>query len=155
MTELLDLGRSILAQQPFSRILGTEMTAYSMDGVELRLSISDMLRQQHGFVHGGVLAYLADNALTFAGGVAMGGGVLTSEMKLNYIRPAVGEQLVARAKSIAAGRTQGVARCEVYVIRNGAEWLCLAAQGTVAKAAGIPVERKPCAAVDDQSTAVA
>ena len=140
MTDILALGRSILANQPFSRLLGTEMTAYSQTGVELRLAITEQVLQQHGFVHGGVLAYLADNALTFAGGVAMGGGVLTSEIKLNYIRPAVGELLVARAAAIAAGRTQGVVRCEVYCVSDGVEKLCVAAQGTVAKAGSIPVE---------------
>jgi len=140
MTDLLALGRKILADQPFSRLLGTEMTAYSQEGVELRLAITDEVRQQHGFVHGGVLAYLADNALTFAGGVAMGGGVLTSEMKLNYIRPAVGELLIARARALAAGRTQGVVRCEVHAVKDGTEKLCVAAQGTVAKAGSIPVE---------------
>ena len=30
--------------------------------------LAEHLKQQHGFVHGGVLAYLADNALTYAGG---------------------------------------------------------------------------------------
>ncbi|MFO6446043.1 PaaI family thioesterase [Erythrobacter sp. NE805] len=140
MTDLLALGRGILAAQPFSQLLGTEMTEYSERAVELRLAISDKVRQQHGFVHGGVLAYLADNALTFAGGAAMGGGVLTSDIKLNYIRPAVGELLIARAAALAAGRTQGVVRCEVFAVNEGVEKLCVAAQGTVAKAGSIPVE---------------
>lgn len=140
MTDLLAIGRAILANQAFSQLLGTEMTAYSVEGVELRLDITEKVRQQHGFVHGGVLAYLADNALTFAGGVAMGGGVLTSEMKLNYIRPAIGQFLVARAVSISAGRTQGVARCEVYAVADGVERLCVAAQGTVARTSNIPNE---------------
>ncbi|MGP5081274.1 hypothetical protein ACTXJ8_05620 [Corynebacterium variabile] len=30
------------------------------------------MTQQHGFFHGGVLSYLADNSLTFAGGTAPG-----------------------------------------------------------------------------------
>lgn len=149
MIDLLALGRKILAEQPFSRMIGTEMSAYTTAGVELRLAITDEVRQQHGFVHGGVLAYMADNALTFAGGAAMGGGVLTSEMKLNYIRPAVGEMLIARAATLSAGRTQGVVRCEVYAVDGGVERLCLAAQGAVAKAAGIPVEGRPSAATAD------
>lgn len=140
MLDLIALGRKILADQPLSQLLGTEMVAYSPEGVELHLEISDRIRQQHGFAHGGAIAYLADNALTFAGGVAMGGGVLTSEMKINYVRPGVGEKLIARAVSIAAGRTQGVVRCEVYVVKDGVEKLCAAAQGTVAKAAGIKNE---------------
>lgn len=133
MNEILEIGQSILAAQPFSEFVGARMTEYSENGVELRLEIKDELKQQHGFAHGGVVAYLADNALTFAGGFAMGGGVLTSEIKVNFLRPAIGEQLVARAKAISAGRNQGVVRCEIYVVSNGKEKMCAAAQGTVAR----------------------
>jgi acyl-coenzyme A thioesterase PaaI-like protein len=54
-------------------------------GVEIRLPISRQITQQHGFVHGGVVSYLADNALTFAGGRCLEGMVVTGEYKINYI----------------------------------------------------------------------
>jgi uncharacterized protein (TIGR00369 family) len=135
MTDALSIGRSILAAQPFSLLLGTEMTAYGDDSVELRLPLTDKLKQQHGFAHGGVIAYLADNALTFAAGLSMGGGVLTADMKLNYIRPAVGDVLIARARTLSFGRTQGVSRCEIYALQDGAERMCAAGQGTVLRSA--------------------
>lgn len=131
MTTPLEIGRAVLAAQPFSALLGTVMTAYADNAVELHLPVKDTLRQQHGFVHGGVLAYLADNALTLAAALPMGGGVLTSDVKLNYLRPAVGELLIARAWSIASGKSQGVARCDIFAVANGVEKLCAAAQGTV------------------------
>jgi uncharacterized protein (TIGR00369 family) len=131
----LERGRSILAAQPFSTLLGTEMTAYGAAGVELRLALTDALRQQHGFAHGGVLAYLADNALTFAGGFAMGGGVLTADLKLNYVRPAIGQVLIARATVMTAGKTQAVCRGEVLALNDGVEKVCLIAQGMVLRAA--------------------
>lgn len=134
MTETLAVGRAILDAQPFSRLLGTEMTHYADGAVELRLPLTEQLKQQHGFAHGGVVAYLADNALTFAAGLSMGGGVLTAESKVNMMRPAVGEVLIARAKTLSFGRTQGVARCEIYTVRDGAEILCAAGQGTVLRA---------------------
>jgi uncharacterized protein (TIGR00369 family) len=135
MTTILERGRSILAAQPFSTLLGTEMTAYGEAGVELRLALTDVLRQQHGFAHGGVLAYLADNALTFAGGFAMGGGVLTADLKLNYVRPAIGQVLIARATVMSAGKTQAVCRGEVLALNDGVEKVCLIAQGMVLRAA--------------------
>lgn len=145
MTTPIEIGRAVLASQPFSQLLGTEMTAYGPEGVELRLPLADKLKQQHGFAHGGVLAYLADNALTLAGGFVMGGGVLTAEMKLNYIRPAVGEMLIARAWAISKGRTQAVARCDVFCVQDGEEKLCLAGQGMAlrAVAAGPPRMAEP------------
>ncbi len=141
MTTPLGLGRAILAAQPFSMLLGTEMTSYGENGVELRLAITDDLRQQHGFAHGGVLAYLADNALTFAGGFAMGGGVLTADLKLNYVRPGIGQMLIARATAINAGKTQAVCRGEVFAVNDGVEKLCLIAQAMVLRAAHAPTSR--------------
>ena len=134
MSGTLEMGRAILDAQPFSRLLGTEMTHYADGVVELRLPMTEQLKQQHGFAHGGVVAYLADNALTFAAGLAMGGGVLTAETKINLMRPAIGETLIARATTLSFGRTQGVARCEIYAVRDGKEVLCAAGQGTVLRA---------------------
>jgi uncharacterized protein (TIGR00369 family) len=138
MTSPIDVGRAILAAQPFSVLLGAQMTAYGETGVELQLAITDAIRQQHGFAHGGVLAYLADNALTFAGGFVMGGGVLTADLKLNYVRPGIGQLLIARASAVSAGRTQAVCRGEVYAVDHGVEKLCLIAQGMVLRAARSP-----------------
>jgi len=138
MPSPLDIGQAVLAAQPFSVLLGTEMTAYGEGGVELRLAITDAIRQQHGFAHGGVLAYLADNALTFAGGFAMGGGVLTADLKLNFVRPGIGQLLIARATAVSAGKTQAVCRGEVYAVDQGVEKVCLIAQGMVLRAAHAP-----------------
>jgi uncharacterized protein (TIGR00369 family) len=126
-------GAEILAAQPFSRLLGVEIGAVAPGRVELRLMMKPELLQQHGFAHGGVLSYLADNALTFAGGTAMASDALTSEYKINYLRPAVGEVLIARAEAVNAGRTQAVCRCEVFAVKDGVEKLCAVAQGTIVK----------------------
>src|SRR5215469_10597186 len=72
MANGLSLARQVLAAQPFSALLGAEITQFGDGEAELRIAVSDKLRQQHGFVHGGVLSYAADNALTFAGGSALG-----------------------------------------------------------------------------------
>lgn len=130
MTEMMDLGRKILADQPFSVLLGTELTRFEKGHAELRLALRADHRQQHGFAHGGVVAYLADNALTYAGGSALG-DVVTLEMKINYVRPAVGEMLIARADVLSAGKTQAVCRCDVFTVMDGEEKLCAAAQGTI------------------------
>ncbi|CAM3713003.1 PaaI family thioesterase [Paracidovorax anthurii] len=130
--DLLAHGRAVLARQPFSRLLGTELHAFSPQRCELRLPVTPQLLQQHGFVHGGVVSYLADNALTYAGGGALGVPVVTSELKINYLRPAVGERLIVRAEVLHHGRTQAVCRCEVFAVAaDGAEKLCAAAQGTI------------------------
>ncbi len=128
---LLHAGREVLAQQPFSVLIGAEMAALSPGACELHVPITDRVRQQHGFVHGGVVSYAADNALTYAGGTALGVPVVTSEFKINYVRPAVGQRLIARARTEHQGRTQAVCRCEVFVLNEGEEKLCALAQGTI------------------------
>ncbi|MGW5053353.1 PaaI family thioesterase [Actinokineospora sp. NPDC004072] len=126
-------ARAVLAAQPFSRLLGARITAFGDGTAVLELDIGDDLRQQHGFVHGGVLSYLADNALTFAAGTAAGANLVTSGMTIDYLRPAVGTTLRARASVVRAGRTRVVCRCEVTAVDDaGEETLCAVAQGAVA-----------------------
>lgn len=61
-------ARQVLASHPFSALIGAELASFSSGQVELTIPITPQLKQQHGFVHGGVISYAADNALTFAGG---------------------------------------------------------------------------------------
>lgn len=131
--DLLAHGRAILAEQPFSVLLGAELTALTPQRAELQLPLRQPLRQQHGFAHGGVVSYLADNALTYAGGAAMAAPVVTSEYKINYVRPALGERLIARAECVSRGRQQAVVRCDVFAVQDGEEKLCAVAQGTIAR----------------------
>lgn len=130
--DILEHGRAILAAQPFSQLLGAELTRFAEGEAEIALEITEKLKQQNGFVHGGVLAYLADIALTFAGGSVLQ-GVLTSEIKINYTRPGLGERLIARATVLSHGKTQAVCRCDIFAVAEGREKLCAAAQGTIAK----------------------
>jgi uncharacterized protein (TIGR00369 family) len=57
--------------------------------------------------------------------------VVTSEYKINYLRPALGESLIARATVLYAGKSQAVCRCDVLAVTAGAEKLCATAQGTI------------------------
>jgi len=131
----LAMGREILAKQPFSALLGAELAALSPGKVDLQLALKPEHLQQDGFAHGGIVSYLADNALTFAGGTAMQVPVVTSEFKINHVRPAVGERLIARASADAVSKTQAVCRCEVFAVKDGAEKLCALAQGTIVRLA--------------------
>jgi len=132
VSNLLEFGRKILNNQPFSVLVGTELELFEPGKAVLTLTVREELKQQHGFVHGGVVSYLADNALTYAGGSVLGDSV-TSEYKINYLRPAIGEKLVARASVLASGRKQAVCQCEVFAIGDSGERLVAVAQGTIIK----------------------
>jgi len=132
MNELLELGKEVLKSQPFSKLIGAELTGFSLGHVELTIKITDQIKQQHGFVHGGVISYAADNALTFAGGSVLGPAVVTSEYKINYLKPAIGSELIARATVVYSSKTQAVCRCDIYAVNEGKENLCAVSQGTIA-----------------------
>ncbi|WUW17140.1 PaaI family thioesterase [Streptomyces sp. NBC_01465] len=136
MPELdLEMARKTLDGQPFSRLVQARIAEFGDGKAVLEIDIREELLQQNGFVHGGVLAYAADNALTFAAGTALGSAVLTSGFSIQYVRPATGVSLAARAQVVHAGRRQATVRCELFTVKeDGAEALCAVAQGTVLSA---------------------
>ncbi|ADI08279.1 putative phenylacetic acid degradation protein [Streptomyces bingchenggensis BCW-1] len=135
MDEILDLSvaQKMLAAQPFSNLLGARLIAFGEGAATLELDIRDDLRQQHGFLHGGVLGYAADNALTFAAGSVAGARLLTAGFTIDYLRPAAGTLLRAEARVVRAGRTRVVCRCDLSTVDGGGTaTLCAVAQGTIA-----------------------
>ena len=131
MSDFLEIGRQALASQPFSVLVGAELITFSVGRAELAVPIRPELKQQHGFLHGGIISYAADNALTFAGGSVLGLSVVTQEYKINYLKPAVGEKLIARATVIYHSKRNAVCRCDVFVVKEGEELLCATSQGTI------------------------
>ena len=132
MTDLLAYGQRALESQPFSKLLGTRLLELEKGKAILQLTVNADLKQQHDFVHGGVLSYLADNCLTFAGGSVLGDSV-TSEYKINYVRPAIGQELIATAWVKYQSANQAVCVCEVDVLKEETRKLVALAQGTITK----------------------
>ena len=133
MSELFEFGKGILQSQPFSVLIGAELEIFEPGTAVLTLAVREELKQQHGFVHGGVVSYLADNALTYAGGSVLGDSV-TSEYKINYLRPAIGKRLEAKATVLSSGNNQAVCQCKVFAIGDEGERIVSIAQGTIVKA---------------------
>lgn len=130
----LDMARAIFTKQAFTRFLGAELLELSENGAIIQLALRDELKQQHGYAHGGALSYLADNTLTFAGGMALQGDALTSEFKINYLKPAKAKLLRAEARAISVSGRQAVCQCDIFAIDDDRETLCATAIGTVVRA---------------------
>lgn len=124
-------ARAVLAAQPFAQHVGTEITEFADGAATLVVEVAPEHAQQFGFVHGGVMAYLADNALTFAAGSALGPNVLTGGFTVTYLRPARGGRLRAHATVTDATRRQAVTRCEIFCDNDDSSTICAVAQGTV------------------------
>jgi uncharacterized protein (TIGR00369 family) len=142
--DLRTLALRVLVAQPFSELLGTRLGRVQRGAVELRLSMAPFLFQQSGFVHGGVLAYLADAAITFAAGTVLGRDVVTADVKLNYLRPARGAELLAQATVVHVGQLVAVCRCDVVAVEtDGTRTTCVAAQGSALLARAATKDSKP------------
>ena len=130
---LLAMGREVLARQPFSILLGAQLQALEPGRCELRVTVAEHLKQQHGFVHGGVVGMIADSAAGYAAMtvVPANASVLTVEYKMNLMAPADGEKIIARGKVVRPGRTLIVTQAEVFAVKDGEERLCALMQQTI------------------------
>ena len=125
--------RASFAKQAFMTTLGAEMTHVSPGRVTLRLPIRADLLQQHGFLHAGAIATVADSACGYAALTLMpaDAAVLSIEFKVNMLAPAVGDAVIARAEVIRAGKTVMVCRADVFAVKGGEEKLVAAMQATM------------------------
>lgn len=110
-------------RQQFMKTLGATLGAVEPGFVEIRLPINSAIAQQHGFVHAGAVASIADSACGYAAFSLMpiDAGVLAVEFKINLMAPAMGEMLVARGQVLRAGRTLSVCQAEVVAVSEGTE----------------------------------
>jgi uncharacterized protein (TIGR00369 family) len=107
-------------QQQAMRLLGAEMSEVAPGAVEIVLPFREDLTQQHGFVHAGIIATVADSACGYAALSLMptSTGVLTVEFKVNLLNPAEGVRFVARGHVVKPGRTIMVCTGEVMAERH-------------------------------------
>ncbi len=133
MAEIFEMGAKIIEQQPYSRHLGIKLAEFNSEKTVIEVDLKEHLKQHHGFAHGGALSSLADVALTFAGDTALGSSVLTSEFKINFLKPAIGEKLVAEAKVVSSGKRLAVCVCEIFAVKGEEKKLVAIAQGSILK----------------------
>ena len=125
--------RSSFAKQRLMRTIGAVLEEIAPGRVAIRLPFRDDLTQQHGFLHAGTIAAVADSACGYAALTLMpsDAAVLSIEFKVNMLAPAKGESIVARAEVIRSGRTIVVCRADIYALNDGQEKLVAAMQGTM------------------------
>ena len=122
-----------MAMPGFPRFAGMRVVAAEPGKVSLALSKRPELVQFFGHFHGGVITGLADHAAGAAVTTALPKGriAVTVEIKINFLGPADGEELIARAEAMHAGGTIGVAKVEVISQERGIERICAFATATM------------------------
>jgi uncharacterized protein (TIGR00369 family) len=105
-----------LQRQSMLTTLGARLAHVAPGEVTIELPASDKLSQQHGFMHAGAVATIADSACGYACLTKMpeGSAVLSVEFKINLLAPAAGRLFVARGRALRVGKTIGVATAEVF-----------------------------------------
>lgn len=115
--------RRSFAMQGFMQTIGARLLHVAPGEVDLALEASPAVGQQHGFVHAGAVAGLADTACGYAALTLMAPavGVLTVEFKINLLAPAKAPRLVALGRVVKPGRSLTVAQAEVFGEGTGGE----------------------------------
>jgi len=137
-----DLAKAINGKG-FPAAAGFRVVALEPGKVELALSRRDDLLQFFGHFHGGVISALADHAAGAAVTSALPQGriAVTLELKVNFLAPADGTELIARAKALQVTGSIGVATVEVFSKQEGAERLCAFATATM-RAVDLPAKMR-------------
>jgi uncharacterized protein (TIGR00369 family) len=113
--------RHSVGEQGFMALVGAELSELTRGTGTLEVGRRPELLQQHGLFHGGVTAFLVDNATTIAAATSRGQAALTAEYKLNLLSPATGERLICRARVIKPGRQVAVVAADVFCLTDGIE----------------------------------
>lgn len=113
--------RDGVGRQGFMALVGAELSQLARGSCTLEVERRAELLQQNGLFHGGVTAFLVDNATTIAAAASRGQSALTAEYKLNLLSPAVGERLICRARVIKPGRQVAVVAADVFCLTDGVE----------------------------------
>lgn len=113
--------RSSFARQQGMTTIGAKLTTMGAGEVEIVLPFAAALTQQHGFIHAGIIAMIADTACGYAALSLMPTdvAVLTTEFKVNLLTPAKGDHLVASGRVVRPGRTLMVCLADVFAEDGG------------------------------------
>lgn len=140
-----DLSQASLAEainaKGFTGAAGFRIVKIEPGQAELALARRDDLVQFFGHFHGGVITALADQAAGIAVTMGMPKGKIgvTVEIKVNFIAPADGSELIARAKTLKMSGSIGVATVEVFSKKGASETLCAFCTATM-RALDLPAE---------------
>ncbi|MBV0891324.1 PaaI family thioesterase [Paracoccus sp. Z118] len=125
--------RDSFARQTMMATLGAEMLEAGKGRVVIAAPIGGHVLQQHGAGHAGLAFSIGDSAAGYAALSTMpdGAEVMTVEMKINLMAPAMGDRLVAEGRVVRAGRRIVVVAADVWAETEGGRKHVAMLQGTM------------------------
>lgn len=122
-----------LERQFFIKHIGLELTEILPGNTQCRLKIEEIHKQQHGFLHGGVIATMADVVAGCAAYtlVPEDHHVVTGEIKISYLNPGTGSNLMAVGWVLKQGRKINFCESEVWNVDEEDKQLIAKASATM------------------------
>ncbi|PZP43328.1 MAG: thioesterase [Pseudopedobacter saltans] len=102
-------------KQGIMKTLNAQLVSVENGEVTITCDFSENLTQHNGYFHAGVMTTLVDTACGYAALTKMPRekNVLTVEFKVNFLKPAITNKLIAIGKVLQSGKTLTI--CEGYV----------------------------------------
>lgn len=125
--------RESFDRQTMMQTLGAELDSVAEGRVVITAPILPTSLQQQGAGHAGLAFSIGDSAAGYSALTMMADGaeVMTVEMKINLMAPAIGDRLVAEGRVVRAGRRIVVVAADVFAEVGGARKHVAMLQGTM------------------------
>lgn len=105
-------------ESPFMKFLGLKVQSVDRERSELMVTMPMRAEIERGQgtaqFHGGPIAAFIDIVGDFAVALVVGGGVPTINIRIDYLKPAVGSLLTGTARVRRSGRTVSVVDIDVF-----------------------------------------
>lgn len=120
---MYDRIKQSFQKQGIMKTLNAQLIEVEKEQVKITCAYSEGLTQHNGFFHAGVLTTIVDSACGYAALTSMpeNVNVLTVEFKVNFMKPANTDKLIAIGKVLQTGRKLTI--CEGYVYDSKEEKL--------------------------------
>jgi len=108
------------AELPFFTSLGFRIESVDDGSGQARFVYDEKWTRPYGVINGGTLMALADVATYIAlfGRLGVVPLAVTNELKMNFLRPAIGGDVIASAKLLKVGRRVVYAAVDVFMADN-------------------------------------
>jgi uncharacterized protein (TIGR00369 family) len=133
MNDIQERIATSFASQGLMVTLGAHLVSVADGEVQIALPFSKQLSQQHGYMHAGAITSVVDSACGYAALTKAPPGceVVTAEFKINFLRPAIGEQFLAIGKVQSLGKLLTVCTGEVRAFSGTACKVVAIMQATI------------------------
>lgn len=117
---------NVFSKVPLLRHFKLKLEAVRPGCARITVRFAPHLAQVHGFMHGGVVATIADTAATYAANTLLypERETITVELKINYVAPVKTKTAVAEAVVLHSGSKTSIAEVKVF---DSAKKLCAVA----------------------------